>query len=609
MPGPHPPRAPSRASSSASLGGESSTNAQLEALIGASRAFSRPPPSASTQSNHTYPAAHGALSAAATYGPSKTPTSRTINGIYRVSPSPGVPRNVVAFSPNDKSANIYEARTWDHRETAADSTSQIPHFTRAAGSSQPEISPKREARPVRPRATTTQKPTAAPKSHRMSGDDSGATGARPDRPTDSSPIAPTTSLVDLFERKSSVPTAAGKRPGPIVIKASHDLPMQSPKPVRTSDGGITQLFKMQLEDKRNAPRPVAQDTEAVVSKPQTDGQSQSSDEAFTSAPENQANTRRPIAIPKRTTRDDSPPSIKSQTSPTSIAERIRPPPSPLRLSYTGPIDYQPSRSTVSPSNQYLAVSAQSEKSISAQYHQMYPRRMTPLNTGDDLANAIVASSLASSRAPSPHKAEPPPVPSHRQKYQTRLSFSRTPSPAKQGMLHTLRKIESLESEDEEERHPFGKHKKKRLVRKHPNKHHEGDRKRWRDAVTERERKRYEGLWAANKGMHISFTPEEVEEFRLAPNSEATLARKVLIHESVSNIVTREVWARSRLPDATLEMVWDLVDSDCVGRLGKVEFVVGLWLIDQRLKGRKLPVKVSDSVWVSVRMLHGIKIKK
>jgi hypothetical protein len=59
----------------------------------------------------------------------------------------------------------------------------------------------------------------------------------------------------------------------------------------------------------------------------------------------------------------------------------------------------------------------------------------------------------------------------------------------------------------------------------------------------------------------------------------------------------------------LESVWDLVDQNAVGRLDKIEFVVGLWLIDQRLKGRKLPVKVTESVWASVRGLHGIKVRK
>jgi hypothetical protein len=230
-------------------------------------------------------------------------------------------------------------------------------------------------------------------------------------------------------------------------------------------------------------------------------------------------------------------------------------------------------------------------------------------TGDQLANAMVAGSLASSRAPSPKKQEPPPLPTRKLKHHHTFSFARTPSPAKTGMLHTLRKTASETSDDEDDDmlHPYGKHKKKRLVRKHPNKHHEGDRKRWRDAVTERERKRYEGLWAANKGIQCSFSRDEEITFRKVPSQRSQVQE--LLQDQVSSIVARDIWARSRLPDSTLEMVWDLVDNDNVGRLGKEEFVVGMWLIDQRLRGRKLPVKVSESVWASVRSLQGIKIRK
>lgn len=125
-----------------------------------------------------------------------------------------------------------------------------------------------------------------------------------------------------------------------------------------------------------------------------------------------------------------------------------------------------------------------------------------------------------------------------------------------------------------------------MRRKHPNKHHEGDRKRWRDRITERERKRYEGVWAANRGLYLSDPAAEDE---------------------VLNIVARDIWSRSRLPGHGLEEVWDLVDARGVGRLGREEFVVGLWLIDQVLKGRKLPTKVSESVWQSVKYA-GIKVK-
>lgn len=115
----------------------------------------------------------------------------------------------------------------------------------------------------------------------------------------------------------------------------------------------------------------------------------------------------------------------------------------------------------------------------------------------------------------------------------------------------------------------------------------GDRKRWRDAVTERERKRYEALFASNRGL-------------LLPSALAN---------SISPLVVRDLWTRSRLPIPELEYIWNLVAVHGDRCLNKEEFVVGLWLIDQRLKGRKLPVKVSETVWASVRGLQGIKVKK
>ena len=177
------------------------------------------------------------------------------------------------------------------------------------------------------------------------------------------------------------------------------------------------------------------------------------------------------------------------------------------------------------------------------------------------------------------------------------------------MRHTLRKTESDDSDNDDPLHPYGKHKKRRHIRKHPNKHHEGDRKRWRDAVSAHERQRYEGLWAANKGLHCSFTIEEETSFSQDPEAPKTTQAREALSTQISSLVARDIWSRSRLPDDTLETVWDLVDNESVGRLSKEEFVVGMWLIDQRLKGRKLPVTVSESVWVSVRGLQGIRIRK
>lgn len=79
--------------------------------------------------------------------------------------------------------------------------------------------------------------------------------------------------------------------------------------------------------------------------------------------------------------------------------------------------------------------------------------------------------------------------------------------------------------------------------------------------------------------------------------------------TVCSLVVRDIFSRSRLHVDVLEEVYTLVDRSQNGRLEREEFVVGLWLIDQRLKGRKLPIKVSDSVWKSVGVLGGIKVKK
>ncbi|KAJ5783005.1 hypothetical protein N7457_004779 [Penicillium paradoxum] len=212
-----------------------------------------------------------------------------------------------------------------------------------------------------------------------------------------------------------------------------------------------------------------------------------------------------------------------------------------------------------------------------------------------LSNAIVASSLASARA-SPSIKVPPPLPPQRRRARSILrlanrskgDLSRTPSPPK-SMPQTLRGMPKLTDAD---------HRKHRNpLHKHPHKHNEGDRKRWRREITEKERKRYEGVWASNKGLLIP----------VGITNERTLAWPPHVSEMVLNLVVREIWSRSRLPEVILEQVWDLVDHHNIGLLTREEFVVGMWLIDQYLKGHKLPVKVPDSVWDSVRHVAGIKL--
>ncbi|KGO74319.1 EPS15 homology (EH) [Penicillium italicum] len=241
-------------------------------------------------------------------------------------------------------------------------------------------------------------------------------------------------------------------------------------------------------------------------------------------------------------------------------------------------------------------STPSEVSISSQSHTTSTSSVIDDSIGmseESLSNAIIASSLASARA-SPSIRAPPPLPPQRRgarsilhlAHQSKSDPSRTPSPPK-SMPMTLRGIpKPTDADHRKHRNP---------LHKHPHKHKEGDRKRWRREITEKERKRYEGVWASNKGLLIPPDPSGTGPW--PPNAS----------DMVLNLVVREIWSRSRLPETILEQVWDLVDHQNIGLLVREEFVVGMWLIDQFLKGHKLPVNVRDSVWDSVRYVAGIKL--
>ncbi|KAJ5246206.1 hypothetical protein N7468_001189 [Penicillium chermesinum] len=194
-----------------------------------------------------------------------------------------------------------------------------------------------------------------------------------------------------------------------------------------------------------------------------------------------------------------------------------------------------------------------------------------------LSNAIVASSLASARAPARAPTATPTPP---------------PPPAADGRDLSCNWHHLSEIYPERQAR-----QRKNILHKHPHKHHEGDRKRWKQEVTEKERKRYEGVWASNKGLHIPPDTNLLDGAGRGPPPS----------DMVLNLVVREIWSRSRLPPTALEQVWDLVDHRHVGLLSKEEFVVGMWLIDQQLKGHKLPAIVPESIWNSVKYVTGIKL--
>lgn len=85
-----------------------------------------------------------------------------------------------------------------------------------------------------------------------------------------------------------------------------------------------------------------------------------------------------------------------------------------------------------------------------------------------------------------------------------------------------------------------------------------------------DRKRYDGLWAGNKGLLFEGFPQYKED--------------------VANLIVRDIWSRSRLQPEILSDIYDLVDREEKGRLTRDEFVVGTWLVDHSLRGRRLPFK-------------------
>lgn len=231
---------------------------------------------------------------------------------------------------------------------------------------------------------------------------------------------------------------------------------------------------------------------------------------------------------------------------------------------------------------------------------------TPHLPIDSLSDAIMAGSLASARHTpmSDTRTPPPPVPPTRRSKGSGPSGSQSRRTSPHRMKRTLRQPISL-SDDEEARRPQNQHHRKGLNRK-KHAHHEGSRSRWREEITEREKKRYEAVWASNRGRFLVAPQQQGGSGSLPVRDE----RYEALSECVANVVVRDIWSRSRLPEMELAEVWDLVYARRPGAasgvhaaLSKQEFVVGMWLIDQRLRGRKIPTRVSQSVWDSAKGLR------
>ncbi|ODV86266.1 hypothetical protein CANARDRAFT_190094, partial [[Candida] arabinofermentans NRRL YB-2248] len=130
-------------------------------------------------------------------------------------------------------------------------------------------------------------------------------------------------------------------------------------------------------------------------------------------------------------------------------------------------------------------------------------------------------------------------------------------------------------------------------------------------VSEDEKKRYEGIWAANKGENNN--GESAPPAMVKKLSTSILEHKSNQSQKVHGLIVREIWRRSRLSDETLCKIWNLqvgdknvLDVDD-GLLTKEEFLVGTWLVDQCLYGKKLPKTINEDVWESVETTAGINI--
>ncbi|ODQ80979.1 hypothetical protein BABINDRAFT_16424, partial [Babjeviella inositovora NRRL Y-12698] len=148
-------------------------------------------------------------------------------------------------------------------------------------------------------------------------------------------------------------------------------------------------------------------------------------------------------------------------------------------------------------------------------------------------------------------------------------------------------------------------KKKSFNEDKPWKHHKDT-----SRISELERKRYEGVWVTNKGMYLDLVvtplhanPQVDDPSMVAAAHAAQTTAEVDVHNLMLGAVVRDIWQRSRLSGDVLKQIWSLVDRRHDGCLEKEEFVVGMWLVDQCLYGRKLPKLVLEEVWNSLSRMN------
>lgn len=148
--------------------------------------------------------------------------------------------------------------------------------------------------------------------------------------------------------------------------------------------------------------------------------------------------------------------------------------------------------------------------------------------------------------------------------------------------------------------PYTHHLHHHETRHHTNRKGFNEDKPWKSHkdvgfVTPPERKRYEGMWVSNRCLYLELLPWWASVISGQSAPPAKLPEDGLI----LNLVVKDIWARSNLPNDLLRQIYERVDTRGDGTLDRKSFIVGMWLVDQCLYGRKLPKEVGQQVWDSV----------
>lgn len=124
-------------------------------------------------------------------------------------------------------------------------------------------------------------------------------------------------------------------------------------------------------------------------------------------------------------------------------------------------------------------------------------------------------------------------------------------------------------------------------------------------ITESERKRYESMWVSNRYLYLDMLPwwscvTEENEHDIDPTLLPPSLFLMDLPEDglILNLVVKDIWARSNIPSDLLMQIYNLVDTRKDSTLDRKSFIVGMWLVDQCLYGRKLPRELDQSVWES-----------